>query len=102
MNVGRYLVIITILVYSAIGYSCKKEDPADELIEFVWNYSVSHPDGFTIDIQSRQPVASGIVVAYEATQNSFGKKSLSGVIEHALLHENKVGGWYNEEDKNYQ
>lgn len=101
MKYSKYLAIILFLIQTATWYSCKKEDSDDELIEFVWNYSASHPDGFTLDLQSRKSVTSGIVVAYEATQNSFGKESLSAVIEHALSHDKRVGGWFNTEDQNY-
>lgn len=66
------------------------------LIERVWEYAQITPS-FTLNISEMQPVVFGIVVAYGATQNSFGKESLDGVIAHALEHENMVGGWTDSE-----
>lgn len=47
-----------------------------------------------------KPVRFKVVVAYKATQKSFGKESLPKVIYHALEHDKTVGGWLNDEDEN--
>ena len=51
-----------------------------QLIDGVWEYSLINPDGFTLNIETMKPVKYGISVAYQETQNSFGKESLNGVI----------------------
>lgn len=101
MKCIRIVLLAVFVMQAALWYSCNTEDSTDELIEYVWDYSVANPDGFTLNLQSREAASSGIVVAYKATQNSFGKNSLNDVIEHALSHDHWVGGWYNTEDKNY-
>jgi fructokinase len=99
----HFTQIILLFVFSTfILAGCHKEkDTTDELVNYVWDYAAQHPDGFTLDIQTKEPVTSGISVAYFETQNSFGKEILNKVIEHALNHENVVGGWFNGEDSLY-
>lgn len=58
--------------------------------------AVEHPQGFTIDLSTLEHVNSGIVVAYQATQDSFGDEGLKHVIQHASAHDNVIGGWYYE------
>lgn len=69
-----------------------------QLIERVWRYSQINLYGFTLNIQTLEPVKFGISVAYIETQNSFGFESLENVIKHSLQHDRTVGGWYNEEN----
>lgn len=76
-------------------------DIMDKLTERVWEYSLINPDGFTLDIQTMEPVKFGISVAYKETQDSFGKESLTTVINHALEHGKVVGGWFDTESKQY-
>lgn len=52
-------------------------------------------EGFTIDLTTMQQVTSGIIAAYNATQDSFDTEGLATCIEHAEQHDNKVGGWFN-------
>ncbi len=70
-------------------------------IDRVWEYSLNNPEGFTLNIDTFKEVKFGIVVAYEATQNHFGKESLTRVIEHAKSHNNIIGGWLNTENNQY-
>lgn len=72
-----------------------------QLIDGVWEYSLMNPEGFTLNIETMKPVKYGVSVAYEATQDSFGKESLNRVINHALEHSKTVGGWYDSESKRY-
>ena len=72
-----------------------------DLIDRVWEYSQNNPDGFTLNIETFKTVKFGIVVAYAATQNSFGKEALVNVINHALDHEKIIGGWLNDENDYY-
>lgn len=101
LNSRFVILFLIILLISTSLSNCKKDNQAEELVELVWNYSQVHPEGFTLDISKKIPVNSGIVVAYEETQNSFGKESIQKVIEHALDHDQIVGGWYNESDSSY-
>lgn len=68
------------------------------LIERVWEYSQNNPNGFTLNIKTLKPIKFGIIVAFKETQNSFGKESLETVINHALQHNNIVGGWLNRDN----
>lgn len=94
-----FLFISALVVFNNTG--CRKENLTEELSHFVWEYASLHPDGFTLDLSSKTTVSSGIVVAFEATQNSFGRESLNSVIDHALNHDKIVGGWLNESDSQY-
>ena len=49
----------------------------------VWTYSISHPDGFTMDISTMTAPAEGIVVAYAATQGCHSRKQLGGWLDTA-------------------
>jgi len=73
----------------------------ENLTDSVWEYAQNNPYGFTLNIETMKPVRFGIVVAYKATQNSFGKENLKSVISHALEHDKTVGGWLNDEDDKY-
>lgn len=71
------------------------------LIQRVWEYSQKNPEGFTFNLETESEVKFGIVVAYKETQDHFGKESLESVISHALKHGKVIGGWLNEENKQY-
>lgn len=73
----------------------------EKLIDRVWEYSLINPNGFTLNIQTMKPVKFGISVAYKETQDSFGKESLTTVINHALEHDRTVGGWLDTENDRY-
>jgi len=73
----------------------------EQLIDRVWDYSLNNPDGFTLNIETMKPIKYGISVAYLETQNSFGKESLNGVINHALKNGKSVGGWLDTETNRY-
>ena len=64
-------------------------------VDSVWEYAQNNPNGFTINILTLKPIKFGIAVAYLDTQNSFGYNQLKHVINHALKHQNIVGGWLN-------
>ncbi|MBP7461678.1 MAG: hypothetical protein KBA26_10355 [Candidatus Delongbacteria bacterium] len=102
LNLGRQWIAVVLMVVTVWSGACRHDDSSnDELVDYVWAYSQTHPDGFTLDILKKAPVTSGIAVSYYATQNSFGKASLNWVIEHALWHDGIVGGWLNTEDSLY-
>lgn len=65
----------------------------------ILNIAINNPQGFTFNLQTRQLVTTGgWVVAYKATQNSFGESGLRTCLEHASNHQNLVGGWLNEDN----
>jgi fructokinase len=72
-----------------------------QLTDGVWEYSLINPNGFTLNIETMKPVKYGISVAYEETQDSFGKESLNRVINHALEHSKTVGGWFDTDSNRY-
>ena len=103
LNNFRFANFIIFLVFSAFILSdCQKqENTLDETVNYVWDYASHHPDGFTLNIEKKEPVTQGISAAYFETQNCFGKESLNKVVEHAFKHEAIVGGWLNTEDSLY-
>ena len=73
----------------------------DELSNQVWTYSLSHPDGFTIDLNTMTTPTEGVVVAYAATQGCHSREKLNYVITHAMTHNGIVGGWLDTTDSLY-
>ena len=73
----------------------------EELSNQVWTYSLSHPDGFTIDLNTMTTPTEGIVVAYSATQGCHSRDKLNYVIDHAMMHNGIVGGWLDTTDSLY-
>ncbi|MBR3945808.1 MAG: hypothetical protein IKJ56_01755 [Bacteroidales bacterium] len=67
----------------------------------IWNYSQSHPDGFTLDIRTMTEPTEGIAVSYLATQGCHSRKKLNRVVRHALHHDGYVGGWLDITDSLY-
>lgn len=72
-----------------------------ELVKKVLEHATSNKSGFTLNIKTLEPIQSGYVASYKATQNSFSATDLQSVITHAIRHEGIVGGWYNTKDKKY-
>ena len=72
-----------------------------ELCNFLWEFGMKHPAGFTLDIDTFEQPSEGIMVSYAATQNSFDKKALLKVIKHAKAHDGVVGGWLDPETGKY-
>lgn len=77
--------------------TANKETTAEQ----VWTYSLSHPDGFTIDIRTMTEPTEGISVAYAATQGCHSRKALDSVVSHAIKHNGFVGGWLDTTDSLY-
>ena len=73
----------------------------EKVSDRVWEYSLAHPDGFTLDIREMKVPSEGICVAYSATQGKHSKGDLDYVISHALEHDGFVGGWLDSEDSLY-
>ncbi len=89
----RFLLIIVTAVALCFCASCKKQTEPQSLVDKVWEFSQTHPDGFTIHIPDLTEPTSGIAVSYAATQDSHSKSSLPMVISHAQEHDGYVGGW---------
>ena len=70
----------------------------EQLFKAILEIAKQNPDGFTVDLTTLKKVTKGISVAYLETQDSFGEDGLKRVLNHALEHEKKVGGWLNEEN----
>ena len=73
----------------------------EHLISAILERANANPEGFTVDLTTLKKVTKGISVAYIETQDSFGEEGLRRVLNHALSHEKKVGGWLNEENEQF-
>ena len=73
----------------------------EQLFEAILAIAKQNPDGFTVDLTTLKKVTKGISVAYLETQDSFGEEGLKRVLNHAEMHEKKVGGWLNEENQEF-
>ena len=71
------------------------------LLEAIEEIAKQNPGGFTVDLTTLKKVTKGISVAYLETQDSFGEEGLKRVLNHAEMHEKKVGGWLNEENQEF-
>ena len=84
---------------------CENDDnykkSTDSLVDQVWNFSQSHPEGFTLDIRTMEEPTEGIAVSYACTHKYNSYFALRFVIEHALKHDGYVGGWYDSESNQY-
>ncbi len=89
----RLLSIIAAAAVLCSCGACNKHTESQTLEDKVWEYSQTHPDGFTIHIPDFTEPTYGIAVSYAATQNSHSKESLPKVISHAQEHDGYVGGW---------
>jgi fructokinase len=61
----------------------------------------AEPDGFTIRLPDLEKVKKGIVSAYKETQNCFGRIGLEIAVNHAMVHERILGGWFNSENERF-
>ena len=103
----RLMAIVLVAVMSMSIVSCCNNDKSagqtdvSALADRVWEFSQTHPDGFTLDIRTMTEPTEGIAVSYAATQNSHSRSQLDKVIAHALQNDGFVGGWYNTTDGLY-
>ena len=67
----------------------------------VWEYSIRHPDGFTMNLATMTEPTEGVVVAYAATQGCHSRKQLGRVVRHAVRHDGYIGGWLDTTDSLY-
>ena len=104
---GLWIVGIVAVIALAVGIivpvvTKEKSDGSEaKIAEQVWQLSQNRPEGFTVDISTMEEPTEGIAVAYEATQGSHSRESLTTVVTHALAHDGYVGGWLDEESGLY-
>ena len=86
-----------------LAFSCGtlRLTPTTELVDKVWVFSQSRPEGFTLELSTWTEAKEGISVAYELTESSVDYSGLELVINHALAHKGYVGGWLNSADSLY-
>jgi hypothetical protein len=75
--------------------------PPLSLEDQIWIISQSNPKGFTRYTYGLDKPVEGYCVAYEATQNCFGKEGLKKALAHAQTASQIIGGWENEYDRQY-
>lgn len=63
------------------------------LADSLWVFSQTHPDGFTLSINTWEQPKEGITVAYSATQDRHDRADLDYVVSHARAHDGYIGGW---------
>lgn len=94
-------IVMGASVFASCGNKDNKDDSVEAIVERVWQFSQSHPDGFTVDVRTMAEPTEGIAVSYAATQGSHSKESLTFVVTHALEHDGYVGGWLDSESGLY-
>ncbi len=102
----KSLFVIFLILVAGMQTACKKNNPSEQndinmLVDKVWTFSLSHSDGFTLDIRTMTEPTEGIAVSYAATQGSHSREQLPEVITHALEHYGYVGGWYSTSEDLY-
>ena len=83
------------------GDSSARQDSTTSIVDEVWAFSQTHPEGFTLDVRTMTEPDEGIAVSYAETQNSHSLSQLDKVVAHALSHDGFVGGWQNPENGLY-
>ena len=73
----------------------------EQLFEAIVKIAEMNPRGFTVDLTTLKKVTCGNSVAYLETQDSFGDEGLRRVLNHALVHEKKVGAWFDDESGSF-
>ena len=93
--------LVVVVIGTLILVSCDDKENVKSMVEKVWTFSQSHPDGFTVDVRTMTTPTKGIAVSYAATQDSHSHESLTFVVIHALKHDGYVGGWLDSESGMY-
>ena len=95
----RFFCLLVVL----LAFSCGtlRLTPTSELVDKVWEFSQSHPAGFTLELSTWTEPTEGISVAYELEESCVDRSGLEFVISHAQAHEGYVGGWLNSADSLY-
>ena len=96
-NKKKFSVLLILIVQLVFLCSCGMTS----LVDKVWVFSQSHPEGFTLDVRTMTEPSEGIAVSYATTQNSHSRNQLGKVVRNALQQDGYVGGWYNSENGLY-
>ena len=98
-KVRRIFCLFLVLLASSCG--TLRPTPKAYLVEKVWEFSLSRPEGFTLELSTWTEPTEGISAAYELAESCVDLSGLEFVINHALAHEGFVGGWLNAADSLY-
>ena len=107
LKTAAAFMFVVIISAGCASCSANEDNPSSSpdnvsaIADAVWEFSQSHPDGFTLDIRTMTEPTEGIAVSYAATQNSHSRDQLDFVVDHALQHDGYVGGWLNTENGLY-
>lgn len=107
-SIKRTSIWIVLLALVACGTTRQTAQPmwtttvtTVTLADSLWTFSQTHPDGFTLDINTWEMPTEGIAVAYSATQDRHDCDDLEFVVSHARSHGGYVGGWLDTETGRY-
>lgn len=107
-SIKRTSIWIVLLALVACGTTRQTAQPmwtttvtTVTLADSLWTFSQTHPDGFTLDINTWEMPTEGIAVAYSATQDRHDRDDLEFVVSHARSHGGYVGGWLDTETGRY-
>ena len=107
-SIKRTSIWIVLLALVACGTTRQTAQPmwtttvtTVTLADSLWTFSQTHPDGFTLDINTWEMPTEGIAVAYSATQDRHDRDDLEFVVSHARYHGGYVGGWLDTETGRY-
>lgn len=95
----NFSCLLLVSCFSNVNTTQKGE--IETLSDKIWNYSQSHPDGFTLDVRTITEPTEGIAVSYYTTQGCHSRKNLNRVVRHAIRHDGYVGGWLDTADSLY-
>ena len=104
IHIAKFLTVVTCSLLLTACYSHSRlvnRSSVRAVADSVWTYSVSHPDGFTMNLATMTEPTVGVVVAYAATQGCHSRKQLGRVVRHAIRHDGYVGGWLDTSDSLY-
>ena len=107
LKTAAAFMFVVIISAGCASCSANEDNPSSSpdnvsaIADAVWEFSQSHPDGFTLDIRTMTEPTEGIAVSYAATQDSHSRDQLDFVVEHSLQHDGYVGGWLNTENGLY-
>ena len=89
-SIKRTSIWIVLLALVACGTTRQTAQPmwtttvtTVTLADSLWTFSQTHPDGFTLDINTWEMPTEGIAVAYSATQDRHDRDDLEFVVSHA-------------------
>ena len=106
-QIGFLTFMLALFCSQVVLSACSIEDRptvqnnVSAIADQVWEFALSHPDGFTLHITSMTQPTEGIAVSYAATQDSHSRSQLDKVVSHALEHDGYVGGWLNKDNGLY-